>query len=423
MSANESGSTSSWNFRTETPVTETPDPEVELIATAAFGLEAIVVRELRELGYEGYRVEDGRVHFRAPLSGICRANIWLRCAERVQVVIGEFPAVDFDQLFDGTKELPWENWLPVDAKFPVHANCVRSEIRSPMNVQKMVKRSVVERLRKAYQRHLFPEDGVEYSIDVNILRDQVLMTLDTSGAGLHKRGYRQLVGQAPLRETVAAALVKLSYWRSGRLLVDPFCGSGTIPIEAALIGKNLAPGRGRSFAAENWPQLPIKFWTEARQEARDLVATPLAMQIIARDRDPKVIKIAKQNAREAGVLSEIHFEVKDFIAFPTNRDHGCTICNPPYGERIGERDEVRQLHHDMGELLLPLDTWSHYILTSSKTFEREFGRRADRRRKIFNARIPCTYYQYLGPRPPRDEETAQDADEIDSAVVDVDDAE
>ncbi len=379
---------------------ETNSPDLHLVATAAFGLEAIVVRELADLGYHETRVEDGRVHFHAPLSAICRANIWLRCAERVQVVIGEFPAKDFDELFDNVKILPWEEWLPVDAKFPVHANCVRSEINSPMNVQRMVKRSVVERMRQIYSRHRFAEDGNEYSIDVNIMRDNVLLTLDTSGDGLHKRGYRQLVGLAPLRETIAAALVKLSYWKENRLLVDPFCGSGTIPIEAAMIGRNIAPGHNRSFSAENWPQVPATLWTQARQEARDLVNPPLSMQIIARDRDPKMTKIAKVNARGSGVFSEILFETKDFVAFPTNRDHGCTICNPPYGERIGERDEVRQLHQDMGELLRPLDTWSHYIFTGAENFEREFGQHADRRRKIFNARIPCTYFQYLGPRPP-----------------------
>lgn len=383
--------------------------ELELIATTAFGLEAVVVRELADLGYTETRVEDGRVRFRAPLSAICRTNIWLRSAERIQIVIGEFPAENFDHLFDSIKVLPWEEWLPVDAKFPVTANCVRSRINSPMNVQRIVKRAIVERMRKVYLRHRFTEEGNLYPVDVDILRDQVLMTLDTSGDGLHKRGYRRLVGLAPLRETVAAALVLLSYWRGDRLLVDPFCGSGTIPIEAAMVGRNLAPGRNRSFEAENWPQIPVQLWTEARQEARDLVKPQLPVQIVARDRDPKVMKVAKTNANEAGVFSEILFENKDFIAFPTNRDHGCTICNPPYGERIGEKKEVSQLHRDMGELMLPLDTWSHYIFTGAEGFEREFGRRADRRRKIFNARIPCTYYQYLGPRPPVEEDQADEA--------------
>lgn len=393
--------------------------EYDLIATTAFGLEAVVVRELADLGYPETRVEDGRVRFRAPLSAICRTNLWLRCAERVQLVVGEFPALNFDDLFDNIKILPWEEWLAVDAKFPVTANCVRSQINSPMNVQRMVKRAIVERMRKIFTRHRFTEEGTQYPVDVDILKDSVLVTLDTSGDGLHKRGYRQLVGQAPLRETVAAALVKLSYWRGNRLLVDPFCGSGTIPIEAALIGRNLAPGRDRSFEAENWPQISVQDWIDARQETRDLVRPQLSIQIIARDRDPKVIKIAKQNAREAGVFSEILFSAKDFVTFPTNRDHGCTICNPPYGERIGQRDEVSQLHRDMGELLRPLDTWSHYIFTGAENFENEFGQRADRRRKIFNARIPCTYYQYLGPKPPEVEEEEQQNAAVEIDVEDV----
>lgn len=392
-----------------TPVNlEEKKTEYNLVATAAFGLEAIVVRELAELGYHETSVADGRVKFRADLAGICRANLWLRCAERVEVVVGEFSAVNFDELFDNIEVLPWEEWLPVDAKFPVNANCVRSHINSPMNVQRIVKRAIVERMRKIYSRHRFSEEGIEYAVDVNIMNDKVLITLDASGSGLHKRGYRTLVGQAPLRETIAAALVKLSYWRAGRLLVDPFCGSGTIPIEAALIGRNIAPGRNRSFAAENWPQIPAKMWTESRHEVRDLIKPPLSIKIVARDRDPKMRKIAKTNANEAGIFSDILFETKEFYAFPTNRDHGCTIGNPPYGERIGERDEVSQLHRDMGELLRPLDTWSHYIFTGAENFEREFGQTADRRRKIFNARIPCTYYQYLGPKPPQEELEASD---------------
>ncbi|SFI34916.1 THUMP domain-containing class I SAM-dependent RNA methyltransferase [Planctomicrobium piriforme] len=375
--------------------------EVELSAVVAFGMEAIVVRELRALGYEQAFVEDGRVRFRGDLSAICRANLWLRCAERVQVVVGEFQARNFDDLFDNVKELPWEKWLPVDAKFPVDARCVRSEIRSVPNTQKMVKRAIVERLRKTHSRHWFAETGIEYVIEAHLLGDRALLTIDTTGDGLHKRGYRRFMGAAPLRETVAAALVKLSYWGRDRLLVDPFCGSGTIPIEAALIGKNIAPGRNRHFSAQDWPQIPQALWAAAHQEARDLEdRRSFAMPIIGTDRDREAVKTSKMNARLAGVETDIHFERKDFVEFPTNRDFGVLICNPPYGERMGDEDEVRQLHHDMGELLASLDTWSLYILTASERFEREFGKRADRRRKLFNARIPCTYYQYLGPKPP-----------------------
>jgi len=374
--------------------------EFDLLASAAFGLEALVVRELTDLGYPNARVDDGRVRFRGDLAAICRTNLWLRCAERVQVVIADFPARDFDDLFDRIKVLPWEDWLPADAKFPVTARCVRSEIRSVPNTQKMVKRAIVERLRKVYSRHWFAETGVEYPIDAHVLGDRVLLTIDTTGDGLHKRGYRNLVGRAPLRETLAAAMVKLSYWHRDRLLVDPFCGSGTIPIEAALIGRNLAPGRNRSFTAENWGQIPRAVWTAARQEVKELeIRQPLGIPILGTDRDRYAIKMATQHARQAGVETEIHFEAKDFVAFPTHRDAGVLICNPPYGERLGEEEEVRQLYRDMGELLRPLEDWSLYILTGAEGFEREFGKKADRRRKLYNARIACTYYQYLGPKP------------------------
>ena len=375
--------------------------EHDLLALAAFGVERIVVRELVELGYPGARVEDGRVRFRAGPEAICRTNLWLRCAERIQVLIGEFRAVDFDQLFDQTKELPWEQWLPIDAAFPVTARCIRSDIRSVPNTQKMVKRAIVERLRKVYHRHWFAETGAEYRVDANILGDRVLLTLDSTGDGLHKRGYRRMVSAAPLRETIAAAIVKLSYWNRDRLLVDPFCGSGTIPIEAAMIGRNLAPGRNRQFLAENWPQLTSKMWAESRQEVRETQTGHMKTPIIARDRDRRIVKAARENAKEAGVGTDIHFEAKEFYTFPTDRDYGCLICNPPYGERISDSDEVRQLHRDMGELLIPLETWSLYILTGAENFEREFGKRADRRRKLFNARIPCTLFQYLGPKPPQ----------------------
>lgn len=384
--------------------------QYQFIATTAFGLEAIVAREISALGYSEPTIEDGRVRFQGDLSAICQTNLWLRSAERVQLVVGEFEAFNFDHLFDNTKELPWEQWLPVDAKFPVFGRCVRSNIDSPRNVQKIVKRAIVERMRKIYLRHRFTEEGTEYDIECAIIRNRVVLMIDTTGDGLHKRGYRRLVGAAPLRETVAAALVQLSYWNRDRFLVDPFCGSGTIAIEAASIGRNLAPGRDRSFASENWGQLDAKLWTEARQAARDLTRPGLPIRIMARDRDPGMIRIAKQNAKEAGVFGDINFECKDFIAFPSDRDYGCTICNPPFGERMGERKEVSQLHSDMGEIMLPLDTWSHYIFTSAEGFEREFGRRADRRRKIFSGRIPCTYYQYLGPPPPGERNTDMDVE-------------
>jgi len=397
--------------------------EIELVAVVAFGLEAIVVRELRALGYENAWVEDGRVRFKGDLAAVARTNLWLRCAERIQIVVGDFPAKDFDDLFDGVKELPWEQWLADDSAFPVEARCVRSVIRSVPSTQKMVKRAIVERLRKVHLRHRFAETGSEYPVECSILGDRALLTIDTSGDGLHKRGYRKLVGPAPLRETVAAALVKLSYWQRDRLLVDPFCGSGTIPIEAAMIGKNIAPGKIRNFLAEEWPQIPRSVWTTARQEARDLEdRRPFALPIVATDRDRDAVKMSKMHARVAGVETDIHFEKKEFVEFPTNRDYGILICNPPYGERMGEEEEVRNLYRDMGELLAPLDDWSLYILTAFERFEREFGKRADRRRKLFNARIPCTYYQYLGPKPPGlgSAESAEDGEIRPSSTTDED---
>ena len=394
--------------------------DLHLIATAAFGVEKIVVRELADLGYHGATVEDGRVHFRGDLMAICRTNLWLRCAERIQVVIGDFKARDFDDLFDTVKELEWEQWLADDSKFPVTARCIRAMIHSVPSTQKMVKRAIVERLRKVYLRHWFAETGTEYKVDCNILGERALLTLDTTGDGLHKRGYRKMVSTAPLRETIAAALVKLSYWNKERLLIDPFCGSGTIPIEAAMIARNLAPGRNRQFAAEDWPQLPPQLWNEARQEANDVAKPHLKTRIVARDQDKRIIKAARENARLADVSNDILFENKEFYTFPTDREHGCLICNPPYGDRISDKQSVKQLHADMGELLTPLDTWSLYVLTGAERFEKEFGKRADRRRKLFNARIACTYYQYLGPKPPRPEsETIEPAiaNEVEAETV------
>lgn len=381
--------------------------EVELVANAAFGLEAIVHRELVKLGFDNITIEDGRLRFRGKLIDVCRLNVWLRTAERVQIVVGDFPALDFDQLFDQTKVLPWERWLGVDAAFPVNARVVRSQLRSTPNIQKMVKRAIVERMRKIYVRHWFAETGPKYEIDVSIIRDRVLITLDTTGAGLHKRGYRQTVGDAPLRESLAAGMLMVSYWNKERLLIDPFCGTGTIPIEAAMIGRNMAPGRNRDFAAELWPQFPVSMWTEVRKEARDMIGPPLPIAIIGSDIEGRALKLATQHAEIAGVATDIHFVKKPFIEFHATREYGCVVTNPPYGERMGTEEEVSKLHHEMGEILTMHDTWSHYIITSAPRFEREFGRRADRRRKLFNGKIECTLYQYLGPRPSWEVEAAR----------------
>ena len=381
--------------------------QVELIATAAFGLEAIVEREVQKLGYTETKVEDGRVRFKGDLTAICKANLWLRSADRVQLVIGEFHCPDFEQLFERTKEMPWEEWLTIDAKFPVYAKSVKSMLTATPSVQRAVKKAIVERLKTKHNRIWFDEEGPEYAIEISLLNDRALLTIDTSGEGLHKRGYRQLTTEAPLKETLAAAMIQLSYWNRDRILVDPFCGSGTIPIEAALIARNMPPGGNRTFAAENWPQVSIKLWTEARKESRDLRLKPLEQSIIATDMDSQVIRLARKHANDAGVGTDIHFERKMFAEFNEYREYGVMICNPPYGERMGDRETVDQLNEDFGEIIRMHPTWSFYCLTSHPWFERQAGAQASRRRKLYNGRIECTYYQYQGPRPPREAALAE----------------
>jgi putative N6-adenine-specific DNA methylase len=373
---------------------------LELIATAAFGLEAVVSRELEALGYREQTVEDGRVTFIGDELAICRANLWLRSADRVLLKMGSFPARDFGALFDQATALPWSEWLPADAKFPVSGKSIRSQLHHVPAVQSVIKKAVVENLKKAYQRHWFQENGVEYPIEVALLRDLVTLTIDTSGEGLHRRGYRRLVGQAPLRETTAAALVLLSYWNADRPFLDPFCGSGTIPIEAALIARNKAPGFDRNFLAENWAQIPREAWKQAREEARALLKGKPAFQLQASDIDPEGIKLSEIHARNAGVMGDIQFRTMDVLELKTTREYGCVICNPPYGERMGDYDSASAIYDDMADAFAPLKTWSIYVMTGHPAFERYFRRVADRRRKLYNGRIECTYYQYFGPRPP-----------------------
>lgn len=389
---------------------------IKLVASSSFGLEAVVRRELEALGYKAPRAIDGRVEFFAPLEAVCRTNLWLRSAERVQIVIGEFPATDFGELFDRTTELPWSDWLPVDAEFPVRGKSFRSQLQSVRTCQSIVKKAIVENLKRRYQRFRFMETGPQFAVDVSVHRDHVTLLLDTTGPGLHKRGYRMGAGEAPLRETLAAALVQLSYWNPQRPLVDPFCGSATIPIEAALIARRIAPGLQRSFAAEQWPLIPGSTWREARAEARDVVRPKPRMPILGMDRDPRVLKQARRNARQAGIEAWLHLQQKEIREFQTSREYGCIITNPPYGERLGDRQQAEALYRDMHELFAPLKTWSFYILTSHPDFERLFQRRADRRRKLFNGRIPCHLYQFFGPKPPHSDassperETTQDSD-------------
>lgn len=375
-----------------------------MIATASFGLEAIVSRELKRLGYTDQRVEDGRVTFSADAAAICRANLNLRCAERVLLKLADFTASDFDALFEGTQTVEWTDFLPADAEFPVSGRSVRSQLSSVPACQSIVKKAIVETMRKRYNMERFPETGAKFSVEFSILKGRVTIALDASGAGLHKRGYRTLTGTAPLRETLAAALVSLSFWNRERPLIDPFCGTGTLPIEAAMIGRNIAPGLNRSFASEAWPFVPAEDWDKARDEARDSIEQELEHTIIGTDNDPSALRMARYHAERAGVDSSIHFQNKAFADTTTKRQYGCVICNPPYGERSGELADAEALYRDMQRVFWPMQTWSHYVLTSHPRFETLYGRKADRRRKLYNGRIECTYYQYQGPRPPRREE-------------------
>jgi len=374
----------------------------DLIATATFGLEAVVGREVRELGYEA-KVENARVIFQGDERAICRSNLWLRCADRVLIRVGEFTALTFEELFEKTKALPWPDWLPENANFPVEGKSVKSKLFSVSDCQAIVKKAIVESMKKKYHRNWFEETGPRYTIEVSLLKDVATLTIDTSGTGLHKRGYRKLSTAAPLKETLAAAMIKLSYWNPDRILLDPFCGSGTIPIEAALIGINAAPGLHRGFAAENWPNIPQRLWDEAREEAEDLIRRDIKLKIRGTDIDNKVMSIARYHAKLAGVSDQISFQQMDVADLRTKRKYGCVICNPPYGERLEDIKEVENLYRLMGRVFKPLDTWSLYILTSHRDFERLFGRKADRRRKLYNGRIECQYYQYFGPPPPKNE--------------------
>lgn len=375
--------------------------KIELIATATFGLEAVVAREVRELGYPDQTVENGRVTFIADEMAICRANLWLRSADRVLIKVGEFKATTFEELFQKTKALPWPDWLPENACFPVEGKSIKSQLFSVPDCQAIVKKAVVEKMKQQYRQTWFPETGPRYTIEVALLKDVATLTIDTSGAGLHKRGYRRLASAAPLKETLAAAMIQLSRWHPDRVLIDPFCGSGTIPIEAALIGLNRAPGLNREFAAENWPVLPAALWQTAREEALDLIRMEQKIQIRGTDADKEVLSLARYHARQAEVEKNIHWQQLPVAELRTQQKYGCLICNPPYGQRLAELLAVERLYQQMGQVFESLDSWSYFVLTAHKDFERLFGRRADKKRKLYNGRIECHYYQYFGPRPPR----------------------
>ena len=374
----------------------------ELIATSAMGLEALVANEVRALGYE-CTVENGRITFIGDENAIARSNLWLRTADRVKIKVAEFKATSFDELFEKTKALPWENFLPENAEFPVTGKSVKSKLFSISDCQAIVKKAIVERLKLHYKRvEWFEENGPLFKIQVALHKDMALLTIDTSGTGLHKRGYRVGQGEAPIKETLGAALVLLTNWTPDRPFVDPFCGSGTLPIEAALIGQNIAPGFNREFVSEGWDWIPAKAWDDARMEAEDLAKYDQPLDISGSDIDHRLVKISEENANEAGFGDLITFKQMQVRDFTTRKEYGVIVGNPPYGERLGEKEEVQRMYREMGQAFSSLDTWSIYMLSSDEHFETFYGKKATKKRKLFNGFIRTDYYQYWGKRPPRE---------------------
>ena len=376
---------------------------IELIAPCHFGLESVLKREILDLGYEISKVEDGRVTFLGDAEAICRANIFLRTAERILLKVGEFRAVTFEELFEKTKALAWEAYVPANGKFWVtKAASVKSKLFSPSDIQSIMKKAMVERLKKVYHQEWFPEDGASYPVRVFLMKDVVTIGIDTSGVSLHKRGYRQLSSKAPITETLAAALIMLTPWRRDRILVDPFCGSGTFPIEAAMMAANIAPGMNRSFTAEQWTNLiPRKLWYESVEEASDLMEDQIEVDNQGYDIDGDVVKAARQNAADAGVDHLIHFQQRPVSQLRHPKKYGFIITNPPYGERLEEREALPELYRTFGESFRRLEDWSAYMITSYDEAERYFGRKADKNRKIYNGMIKTYFYQFMGPKPPR----------------------
>lgn len=376
---------------------------MELIAPCHFGLEAVLKREVQDLGYEIANVEDGRVTFYGDAEAICRANIFLRTAERILLKVGEFKALTFDELFEKTKAIPWENYIPENGKFWVtKASSIKSKLFSPSDIQSIMKKAMVERMKKQYHKEWFSEDGASYPVRVFLMKDIVTVGIDTSGVSLHKRGYRQLSSKAPITETLAAALILLTPWRKDRILVDPFCGSGTFPIEAAMIAANIAPGMNRSFIAENWENLiSRKCWYQAVDEANELVDDQIEVDIQGYDIDGSVVKAARENAADAGVDHLIHFQERAVKDLRHPKKYGFIITNPPYGERLEEKENLPALYREFGDSFKKLDSWSAYMITSYEEAEKYFGRKADKNRKIYNGMLKTYFYQFLGPKPPR----------------------
>ena len=370
----------------------------DLLATCAAGVEALVGNELRDLGYK-VQVENGRVRFKGDKKDIAQTNLWLRVADRVKIIVGEFEAKTFDDLFEQTKALPWEEYIPMDGAFPVAGKAVRSTLYSVPDVQRIVDKAIAERIKETYfRRGMLPETGAKYPLEVSIHKDKALLTLDTTGESLFKRGYRTEKGGAPLKENLAAALIALTTWRKDRPFVDPTCGSGNIPIEASLIGQNIAPGFNRSFISEDWDWMSEDLWEEVRAEADEQMDYDAELDILGFDIDPRMIEVAKRNAMAAGVHHNIDFKQMQVADFHTDEKFGIMIANPPYGNRLGENDDVHQLYREIGEAFRPLNTWSKYIITSDLNFEKYYGAKATKKRKLYNGTIRTDYFQYWGDR-------------------------
>ena len=377
----------------------------ELIAPCHFGLEAVLKKEIIDLGYEVSKVEDGRVTFLGDEEAVCRANVFLRTAERILIKVGSFYATTFEELFEKTKELPWEDFIPQDGKFWVaKAASVKSKLFSPSDIQSIMKKAMVERLKQKYHVKWFEETGASYPLRVFLMKDEVTIGLDTTGDSLHKRGYRKLTAKAPIAENLASALIMLTPWRGDRILVDPFCGSGTFPIEAAMMAANMAPGMNRSFLAENWKNMiPKKEWYDCMDEANDLVNLQIETDIQGYDMDPHMVSIARENARLAGVDHLIHFQQRDVAALSHPKKYGFIITNPPYGERLEEKENLKPLYATIGQRFSALDSWSLYMITAYENAEADMGRKADKNRKIYNGMMKTRFYQFPGPKPPRRE--------------------
>ena len=374
--------------------------KLEIIAATTFGLEAASRREIEKLGYKILKTEDGKVTFLGDERAVVRANLWLRTADRVQIKMAEFMAYEFEDLFQQIKGIPWEHWIPVNGKFIVNGSSVKSKLSSVPACQSVAEIAVIERLKETYGIDYFEKSGALYDIKITLLKDRVTVTLDTTGPGLHKRGYRQHSVEAPIKETLAAAMIELSFWREDRILADPCCGSGTIPIEAAMIGKNIAPGLSRSFASEEWEAIPGNLWKEERKKAFNAINNDVQLKIFGSDINPQAVKAARLNAEEAGVDDCIKFYTADVSALRTKSERGVLITNPPYGQRIGDQEAIDKIYQSYSRFFKENPTWSLFVITADKTIEKKaMGRPAERRRKLYNGRLEVCYYQFHGEKP------------------------